>query len=97
MTEQPAATAAMRTPSQAFRRRRSAAMVRNSVGARRDGARSDLLFDAGGFAAEVSEVVKLRSANITTSFHLDLRNSGTVGLEYTLYPLAVRNLSHGKR
>ena len=58
---------------------------------------SDLLFDARGFAAEISQVIELGSANITTSFHLDLRDSGTVGLEHALYALAVRNLSHRKR
>ena len=49
----------------------------------------DLFFDAGSLAAEIAQVVELRSAHITTSFHLDFRDSGTVSLEHTLYPLAV--------
>ena len=57
----------------------------------------DFFFDAGSFAAEVSQVVELRTANITTSFHLDLCNGGTVRLKHALDAFAVRNLPDCKR
>src|SRR5258706_2509983 len=60
-------------------------------------AASDLLFDARGFAAEVSEVVQLGSANITTSFHLDLRDRRAVGLEHAFHAFTVRDLADRKR
>src|SRR5882672_4390771 len=91
MIEQPAPSAAISAPAQKPRIAR--AMARG----RARGARSNFLFDASSFAAEVSEIVELGPANITTSFHLDFRDSGTMGWEHALYPLAVRDLPDGKR
>src|SRR5688572_22443123 len=57
----------------------------------------DLLFDASGFTAEVAQIIELGPADIATSFHLDFRDGGAMGLEHALHALAMRNLSDRKR
>src|SRR6188508_3262865 len=57
----------------------------------------DLFLDTGSLAAEIAQVIELRPADITTSFHLDLSDGRAVRLKNALYALAVRNLSDRKR
>src|SRR5215831_8734930 len=86
MMEQPAPSTAQSAPQQTRRNKFEGARGFTTR------ARSDFFFDACGLAAEVPEVIELRSAHITTSFHLDLRHGRTVSLKNALYPLPVRDL-----
>src|SRR6185295_7053004 len=64
---------------------------------RHAGPASDLLFDAGRFAREVAQVVKLRATHAASALHRDVADRRAVRLEHALHTLAVRDLAHRER
>ena len=54
----------------------------------------DFFLDAGRFTGASTQVVKLGTSHITTTFDLERVNDRAVGLEHTLYAFAMRNLAN---
>src|SRR5690606_31592203 len=52
--------------------------------------------DTSSLTAEVTQVVKLRAANLTTTNNFNAFNQWRVNWEYALYAFAVRNLTYCK-
>src|SRR4029079_4482301 len=53
-----------------------------------------LLFDAGGFARPLAQVVELGAPDVAAALDLDRSDQRTVGLERALDALAARDLAH---